>query len=109
MARNTMKIFTNKKMTEETLTPKKLLILALQEAERNGNNIYIICLYLMCSPKYKVVKLTFSLSGRYAIHVPSIYYASVVALITGTILTASLHQKSNVPPICETKQPILRK
>ncbi|KAF3563816.1 hypothetical protein DY000_02012688 [Brassica cretica] len=32
-------------MTVETLTPKKLLILALQEAERNGNNIYIICLY----------------------------------------------------------------
>ncbi|KAL0833994.1 hypothetical protein Bca101_085883 [Brassica carinata] len=28
----------------ETLTPKKLLILALQEAERNGNSIYIICL-----------------------------------------------------------------
>ncbi|CAN6991074.1 unnamed protein product, partial [Brassica rapa subsp. trilocularis] len=29
---------------QETLTPKKLLILALQEAERNGNSIYIICL-----------------------------------------------------------------
>ncbi|CAF2069114.1 unnamed protein product [Brassica napus] len=31
-------------MMVETLTPKKLLILALQEAERNGNSIYIICL-----------------------------------------------------------------
>ncbi|WZZ50662.1 hypothetical protein YC2023_050769 [Brassica napus] len=29
---------------QETLTPKKSLILALQEAERNGNSIYIICL-----------------------------------------------------------------
>ena len=44
MARNTMRIFTNEKMMVETLTPKKLLNLALQEAERNGNNIYIICL-----------------------------------------------------------------
>ncbi|KAG2282226.1 hypothetical protein Bca52824_053446 [Brassica carinata] len=63
---------------QETLTPKKSLILALQEAERNGNSIYIICLIRVeDSEDEDPTSQTFPLSRRYVIHVPSIYYASL--------------------------------
>ncbi|KAJ4888885.1 Choline transporter-like protein [Raphanus sativus] len=68
--------------SSETLTPKQLLILALQEAERNGNSIYIICLIRVeDSVDEDHTSQTFPLTRRYAIHVPPICYASVVALV----------------------------
>ena len=72
MARNTMKIFTNKKMTVETLTPKKLLILALQEAERNGNSIYIICL---------ILEYTYGFHSNTLISVPELVWGFMLTAI----------------------------